>query len=80
MPLLSPMFRALLLLLALLLSPTAWASESAPVTSPRATVTLYADRAAIAPGEPFRLMLHQRLARGWHTYWQNAGDAGAPPD
>jgi len=80
MPLLSIMARALLFLLALLLSPIAWASESAPVTSPRANVVLYADRAAIAPGEPFRLMLHQRLARGWHTYWENAGDAGAPPE
>ena len=74
------MIRALLFLLALASNPSAWASESAPVTSPRAIVTLYADRAAIAPGEPFRLMLHQRLARGWHTYWENAGDAGAPPE
>jgi thiol:disulfide interchange protein len=70
-----------LLLLALWLAPLAgWASESAPVTSPRATVTLLADRSAIAPGEPFRLMLHQSLAPGWHTYWRNAGDAGAPPE
>ncbi len=71
----------LLLLLALWLAPLAvQASESAPVTSPRATVTLLADRSAIAPGEPFRLMLHQALAPGWHTYWRNAGDAGAPPE
>jgi thiol:disulfide interchange protein DsbD len=73
--------RMLLLLLALLLAPlTGWAQESAAVTSPRATVTLLADRSAVAPGEPFRLMLHQRLAPGWHTYWQNPGDAGAPPE
>jgi thiol:disulfide interchange protein DsbD len=39
-----------------------------------------ADRAAIAPGEGFRLLLHQRLAPGWHTYWINPGDAGAPPE
>ncbi|MBX9752738.1 MAG: thioredoxin family protein [Roseococcus sp.] len=75
------MARALLLILALLLAPLAGrAGESAPVTSPRATVTLLADRSAIAPGEPFRLMLHQRLAPGWHTYWSNPGDAGAPPE
>jgi len=75
------MARALFLLLVLLLAPLAGrASESAPVTSPRATVTLLADRAAIAPGEAFRLMLHQRLAPGWHTYWRNPGDAGAPPE
>jgi thiol:disulfide interchange protein DsbD len=73
--------RALFLLLALLLSPlTGRTQESAPVTSPRATVTLLAERSAIAPGEPFRLMLRQRLAPGWHTYWQNPGDAGAPPE
>lgn len=81
MPLLSGMARALLLLLALMLAPLAgWAQESAPVASPRATVTLLAERSAIAPGEPFRLMLHQRLAPGWHTYWRNPGDAGAPPE
>ncbi|UPY38116.1 protein-disulfide reductase DsbD domain-containing protein [Sediminicoccus sp. KRV36] len=80
MPLLSGMLRALLLL-ALLLPPLIGrASESASVESPRAVVTLLADRAAIAPGEPFRLMLRQRLAPGWHTYWRNAGDAGAPPE
>ena len=76
------MARALLLLLvALLIAPFGVAaSESAPVISPRATVTLYADRSAIAPGQPFRLMLHQRLAPGWHTYWTNPGDAGAPTE
>jgi len=66
------------LLLAVLL---AWvpiqARESAPVVSPRATVSLVSEAAAIAPGQPFRLALHQRLAPGWHTYWTNPGDAGA---
>jgi thiol:disulfide interchange protein DsbD len=72
------------LLLALLLIaaavPRAGAAESAPAVSPRATATLLADRAAIAPGEAFRLMLHLRLAPGWHSYWSNAGDAGAAPE
>ncbi|MCX8135313.1 MAG: protein-disulfide reductase DsbD family protein [Roseococcus sp.] len=75
------MLRALLLLSLLLLAPLpARAAEAAPVTSPRATATLLADRAAIAPGEAFRLMLHLALAPGWHTYWTNAGDAGAAPE
>jgi thiol:disulfide interchange protein DsbD len=72
--------RALLLLFLLLAPASARAAESAPVTSPRATATLLADRAAIAPGESFRVMLHLALARGWHTYWTNAGDAGAAPE
>ncbi|MBO1075095.1 thioredoxin family protein [Roseomonas marmotae] len=43
-------------------------------------MTLAAEVAAIAPGEPFRIGLRQRLAPGWHTYWQNPGDAGTPPE
>jgi len=54
--------------------------ESAAVTSPRATVTLVAEAAAIAPGQPFRIGLRQALAPGWHTYWRNPGDAGAPSE
>ncbi len=73
--------RCLLLLLALLALPLrAGAVESAPVASPRATVTVLADRTAIAPGDEFRLMLRLRLAPGWHTYWSNPGDAGAAPE
>ncbi len=75
------MGRLLALLLPLLLAPgLALAAESAPVASPRATVTLAADAAAVAPGESFRLGLRLRLAPGWHSYWRNGGDAGAPPE
>ncbi|WP_207538666.1 protein-disulfide reductase DsbD family protein [Sabulicella rubraurantiaca] len=74
------MARFLFLLILALLPLRALAVESAPVTSPRATATLLADRAAIAPGEEFRLMLFLRLAPGWHSYWSNPGDAGAPPE
>ncbi|MBP0463760.1 thioredoxin family protein [Roseomonas sp. PWR1] len=75
------MLRLLALILALATAaPPARALESAPVTSPRATVTIVADRGAITPGEPFRLALRQRLAPGWHTYWINPGDAGQAPE
>jgi thiol:disulfide interchange protein DsbD len=67
-------------LLLLLVANPVLAAEPGAVVSPRATVTLLADRPAIAPGEGFRLLLHQRLAPGWHTYWINPGDAGAPPE
>ncbi|MCU0944892.1 MAG: thioredoxin family protein [Rubritepida sp.] len=75
------MVRLLLaLLLILAAAPRAGAVESAAVATPRGTATLLADRAAIAPGESFRLMLRLRLAPGWHSYWSNAGDAGAAPE
>jgi len=67
--------------LALLFAPALGrAVESEPVSSPRATVTLVSAVAAVAPGEPFRIALRQRLAPGWHTYWSNPGDAGAPTE
>ncbi len=74
------MARLLFVLLLTFFALPARAADSAPVVSPRATVTLHADRAAIAPGEEFRALLRIRLAPGWHTYWSNAGDAGAPPE
>ncbi len=74
------MTRLIALLFALLAALPALAVESAAVRSPRASATLVADVAAVAPGEPFRLALRLRLAEGWHSYWRNAGDAGAAPE
>jgi thiol:disulfide interchange protein/DsbC/DsbD-like thiol-disulfide interchange protein len=37
---------------------------------------LIADTTAIVPGQSFRVGLHLRMAPGWHTYWENPGDAG----
>jgi thiol:disulfide interchange protein DsbD len=70
------------LLTLLLVGPAipAGALESTPVSSPRATVSLVSDTDAAAPGTPFRVGLHLRLAPGWHTYWKNPGDAGAPTE
>jgi thiol:disulfide interchange protein DsbD len=59
---------------------TAMALESAPVSSTRAVASLVSDTDAAAPGTPFRIGLRLRLAPGWHTYWQNPGDAGLPPE
>ncbi|NKE43541.1 cytochrome C biogenesis protein [Roseomonas frigidaquae] len=56
------------------------AMESAAIQSSRATVTLVADVAAVAPGQDFQAGLRLRLAPGWHSYWKNAGDAGAAPE
>ncbi len=68
------------LLLLLLPSPSPRAAESDPVRSPRATATLVTEAGSVAPGQPFRVGLRLRLAPGWHTYWKNAGDAGAAPE
>jgi thiol:disulfide interchange protein DsbD len=72
------MWRSALPGLLMLLSTPALAVESAAVRSPRAVATFAADSAAIAPGGTFQAGLRLRLAPGWHTYWRNAGDAGAP--
>jgi thiol:disulfide interchange protein len=74
------MLRCILLLAAIASATTARAIESAPSTTPRATVTLVSEMEAVAPGRSFRVLLRQRLAPGWHTYWINPGDAGQPPE
>lgn len=41
-------------------------------------LSLVADRAAIRPGETFRLGVRLRIEPGWHVYWENPGDSGTP--
>ena len=72
-------FAAPLLLAAVLATP-AQAAESQLVTTSRDTASLVTDTDAIAPGQPFHLGLRLRMQPGWHTYWSNPGDAGAPPE
>ena len=64
----------------LLLAAPAQAAESHLVTTPRDTASLVTDTDAITPGQLFHLGLRLRMQPGWHTYWSNPGDAGAPPD
>jgi len=56
------------------------AAESNVQQSPRATVSLVSEYAAVSPGQALRIGLRQRLAPHWHTYWKNPGDAGSPPN
>ena len=51
-----------------------------PFTTPRSTTAIVSEAASVAPGQPFRVALDQLLTRGWHIYWTNPGDAGAPPE
>jgi thiol:disulfide interchange protein DsbD len=55
------------------------ARESVPVITPHANVTLVSNVDSFEPGEPFRLGLRFQMAKGWHIYWLNPGDAGEPP-
>ena len=58
----------------------AWSAESNAVHSARMTATIVSDTDRVTPGQGFRLALRLRMAPGWHSYWSNPGDAGAPPE
>jgi thiol:disulfide interchange protein DsbD len=45
---------------------------------PIARASLVSDTRAIKSGSPFTLALRLEPQAGWHTYWRNPGDAGAP--
>jgi DsbC/DsbD-like thiol-disulfide interchange protein/cytochrome c biogenesis protein CcdA len=66
------MFRRLLILVALLLTP---AMAHARGIQPQ----LVAEGPA-PPGGEVELAIHMRPAPGWHGYWLNPGDAGLPMD
>ncbi len=68
----------LLIVLLLILAGQARAAESLPFSTSRDTATLVSEQDSVAAGRTFRLGLRLRLAPGWHTYWSNPGDAGAP--
>ena len=62
------------------LSVSANAAESAPVKTSRVVATLVTDTDSVEPGVPFQAGLNLQMSPGWHTYWQNPGDAGVAPD
>jgi DsbC/DsbD-like thiol-disulfide interchange protein len=41
-------------------------------------VSLVAEEAWIQPGRPFWVAVRLEMDPGWHTYWKNPGDSGAP--
>ena len=61
-------------------SHSAMAAESAAVRSDRVVATLVSDTDQVQPGQAMHLGLRLKIKPGWHTYWSNPGDAGAPPD
>jgi DsbC/DsbD-like thiol-disulfide interchange protein/cytochrome c biogenesis protein CcdA len=68
------------LLLAGVLAGPAFALESPPVSSKRATATLITGADSVVPGGQVRIALRLRMAAGWHTYWRNPGEAGVPTE
>ncbi|WP_018289904.1 protein-disulfide reductase DsbD [Verrucomicrobium sp. 3C] len=55
------------------------AAESLPGRSRNVEATLLSETDSIAPGLPFWVAVRLRMDKGWHVYWRNPGDAGAPP-
>ena len=41
---------------------------------------LIAERDAVAPGGTVTVAVELETRKGWHTYWSNPGDAGAPTE
>jgi thiol:disulfide interchange protein DsbD len=69
------LFLILLLTTAPVATP-AWAQDD----QPRVHARLVAEDKAVAPGGTITVALEEKIAPGWHTYWKNPGDAGAPTD
>src|SRR5256714_1896564 len=53
-------------------------SDAAPVRTAHVEAELVAEQSALIPGRPNTVALRLVMERGWHTYWQNAGDSGLP--
>lgn len=62
----------------LLIAPLGLSCSSDDDPSPYSEAELVTEVVSIRPGEAFAVALRIRLDPGWHTYWQNPGDAGQP--
>ena len=73
------MGRAILAFLAMLFACFAAAPAAAQIDSaPKVQARLIAEQGEIAPGGTVAVALEEVIRPGWHTYWVNPGDAGAP--
>lgn len=73
-------FSLLVLLSGLLPFSCLAAATYSPNEGPHVRGELIASVASIAPGDRFTVVFRQEIDPGWHTYWLNPGDSGAPPD
>jgi len=53
-------------------------ATAAPVRTEHVEAELVPAATAVKPGTPLTVALRLKMDRGWHTYWQNAGDSGLP--
>jgi thiol:disulfide interchange protein len=70
------MIRRILALIALLIA--APLAAQAISDQPHTTAELIAESSRPAPGKPLTIGIQLSPKAGWHTYWRNPGDAGAP--
>jgi thiol:disulfide interchange protein DsbD len=68
--------KSLILVLLLLAGPALAQPEAAPKVAAR----LVAEDGTVLPGGTVTVALEEKIAPGWHTYWKNPGDAGAPTE
>jgi thiol:disulfide interchange protein DsbD len=45
-----------------------------------ATATWTTDSMAVKQGETIRTVIAMTISEGWHTYWENPGEGGIPPE
>jgi thiol:disulfide interchange protein DsbD len=49
-------------------------------SAPKVQARLIAETGEVAPGGSVTVALEENIRPGWHTYWINPGDAGAPTE
>lgn len=60
-------------------APAAAAESEEPDGSKLVKPSLVASTDGLSPGGASVLAVAFDISKGWHTYWQNSGDSGAPP-
>src|SRR3954463_6703664 len=68
--------KRLILFLLLLTAP----ALAQPEPGAKVHARLVAEDKGLAPGGTVTVALEEKIAPGWHTYWKNPGDAGAPTE
>ncbi len=74
------MRRNLLLLLLAWATMLAVPAQAQIDAAPKVQARLVAEQDEVAPGGTVQVALEENIRPGWHTYWRNPGDAGAPSE
>ncbi|MEP0828024.1 MAG: thioredoxin family protein [bacterium] len=73
------MRRPLLVYISIFLAVFSTIAFANPVRLGHVEVALLSETEQITAGKPFGSAIHFKIDDGWHLYWKNPGDAGAPP-